>query len=477
MATQIFFPPVFQASDANGAPLSGALLYFYETASSTPLTVYQDSGKVAQHTNPVVADTAGMFAPIYTEAAQYKVVLKTSAGVTVQTVDPITVNAALLTIESTDAGASAAPTLTLYRNSASPAASDVGGKIAFTGKDSAGNTTEYGGIYSIFSGVTNGNENSSLVLSIANAGTEGATGAVLNQDGLFLGTNTDTDFTLGRNDNDGYLELQGGNDANGGKFRGYASSHATQAKDVEIYASNSVVYQYDFSATQHIWQNAYHFAGFGRFQQNTTDNPGSGNNTAGAAIGAAVGRLYLSCSASALSANVTSDGTIVILSSGGTQQGTISVSGATVSYNALFGSHWAQLADGSKPEILRGTICESIDQMSEWPGEGPEDRLPCFKISDTPGSRAVYGVFAWWDNSWEATNDAHIGAVGAYVIRIAPGVTVQRGDYIESDGKGCGRVQADDVMRSRTVAKVTSATIVETYPDGSYLVPCTLHCG
>jgi hypothetical protein len=114
---QLFFQPVWQAVDANGAPLSGALLYFFETGSSTPLTVYQDSGLGTPHAIPVVADTAGMFAPIYVNVAQYKVVLKTSAGVTVQTVDPVSVNGGNTTLESTDSGATAGPILTLLRSS------------------------------------------------------------------------------------------------------------------------------------------------------------------------------------------------------------------------------------------------------------------------------------------------------------------------------------------------------------------------
>lgn len=54
---------------------------------------------------------------------------------------------------------------------------------------------------------------------------------------------------------------------------------------------------------------------------------------------------------------------------------------------------------------------------------------------------------------------------------------VQIGDLIESAGDGTGRVQKGDTMRAKTVAKVTSTHVIETYPDGSYTVPATLHCG
>lgn len=52
----------------------------------------------------------------------------------------------LLTITSTDAGAGNGPSVNLYRNSASPAASDELGQIDFNGEDSVGNTQPYGAI-------------------------------------------------------------------------------------------------------------------------------------------------------------------------------------------------------------------------------------------------------------------------------------------------------------------------------------------
>jgi hypothetical protein len=86
---QLFFTPIFQAVDANGAPYSGALLYFYQTNTTTLLTVYQDDDFNTQHTNPVVADDKGQFAAIYLAETEYKIVLKTAAGATLRTVDPV----------------------------------------------------------------------------------------------------------------------------------------------------------------------------------------------------------------------------------------------------------------------------------------------------------------------------------------------------------------------------------------------------
>lgn len=80
----------FQSIASTGVPMSGAKLYFYVAESTTPLTVYQDADENTEHAIPVEADAAGLFAPIYVPGtAGYKTVLKTSAGVTVQTVDNI----------------------------------------------------------------------------------------------------------------------------------------------------------------------------------------------------------------------------------------------------------------------------------------------------------------------------------------------------------------------------------------------------
>ena len=173
---------------------------------------------------------------------------------------------------------------------------------------------------------------------------------------------------------------------------------------------------------------------------------------------------------------LTDDGDLVRFYQADTQEGSISVSGNTVSYNAFAGSHWSQLQDGSKPDILRGTVMESINELCVWPGEQNE-RLPKSKVSDTAGSKKVYGVFMAWDNDWTETNDMYITAVGAFICRVNGSVTVQEGDLLESNGDGTARVQADDIIRSSTIGKVTSTVKTHQYADGSYCVPTVLYCG
>jgi hypothetical protein len=241
------------------------------------------------------------------------------------------------------------------------------------------------------------------------------------------------------------------------------------------------------------------------------------------------------------------DGGLIAFYQAGTEEGTISVSGNTVSYNAFCGGHWTQLQEGRgyNPDIPRGTVMSSIGEMAVWKSvewaetiehpaieaveaveavldedgnviepaveavEGKEawtesiphresylgnlnigetfeedgftktvvddgnERLPKVKISDVVGDKAVYGVFQTWDE----VEDMLISSLGAFVVRVALGVTVEVGDLLESNGDGCAKVQDDDIIRSKTIGKVTSTVATDTYDDGSYTVPCVLYCG
>ena len=72
----------------------------------------------------------------------------------------------MVRIESTDDGASAAPRLTLNRNSASPAVGDDIGLIIFNGEDSAGNTVTYANIKAEIDSATDTDEAGRLEFDI-----------------------------------------------------------------------------------------------------------------------------------------------------------------------------------------------------------------------------------------------------------------------------------------------------------------------
>ncbi len=84
-----FTLPRATALDANGDPLSGARLYFYESGTTTPLDSFADRALTAANSNPVVADSAGRFGEIWLKAQDYKVILKDAADVTIWSADPV----------------------------------------------------------------------------------------------------------------------------------------------------------------------------------------------------------------------------------------------------------------------------------------------------------------------------------------------------------------------------------------------------
>lgn len=176
----------------------------------------------------------------------------------------------------------------------------------------------------------------------------------------------------------------------------------------------------------------------------------------------------------------TNDGTLVSLRQENTEEGTISVSGTTVSYNGGHLARWSQLpTDQRDPALLKGTVLSNLDEMCVWlDAEGnplPNEQLNKMKISDVEGDVNVAGVFVNWDNDDQTyTYDMNVAMTGDMIIRIAQGVVVQKGDLLMSAGDGTAKPQGDDIIRSKTVAKVTSNHVTCTYEDGSYCVPCVL---
>ena len=200
------------------------------------------------------------------------------------------------------------------------------------------------------------------------------------------------------------------------------------------------------------------------------------------------------------------DGTLVNFYQDTSNEGNISVSGSTVSYNGGHLSRWSQL-DGisatdksTRPTIYMGTVMSNLDKMCEWKHEETlyEDgdtiptgksvgdvkeaahteenqQLNMTKVSDTVGDKDVAGVFWTWDDEDdEYVNDFYIAMTGDMIIRVAGSTTVARGDLLESAGDGTAKPQSDDIVRSKTIAKITSTNFTATYPDGSKAYPCVL---
>jgi len=218
---------------------------------------------------------------------------------------------------------------------------------------------------------------------------------------------------------------------------------------------------------------------------------------------------------------LTDDGALTQYRQDNVTEGIVSVSGTTVTYGAFCGAHWSQLFDLSNPDIPKGTVVSTIDEMCEWYAEewkeenengeiikhyenvpktnisNPDangdrtdrrkgtvlsevngvkqirednDQLVKFKISDVPGDKRVYGIFG----NWEEDGDANIHSLGATVARVTG--PCHGGDLLESAGDGTARVQTDDLIRSSTLGKVNLGFPNAAQTDEN-LVPVSLYPG
>jgi len=202
--------------------------------------------------------------------------------------------------------------------------------------------------------------------------------------------------------------------------------------------------------------------------------------TAGALLSTGANEFTVSNSPVVNINRITTDGTLINFYQDGTSEGSIQVSGTTVSYNGGHLSRWSQLLDGQRdPAIKKGTVLSNLDAMCEWrDADGnllPNEQLNKVKISDVEGDLNTAGVFVNWDNDdQDNPYDLNMAMTGDMVIRIAQGTSVNRGDLLMSAGDGTAKPQGDDIIRSKTIAKVTSTNVTCTYEDGSYCVPCVL---
>lgn len=103
---QLLAPTFITAIDANGDPISGATLTFYLTGTTTLTTVYANSTLATPLANPLTADSAGRFAPVYlSPSVTYRAILKDASGTTIKDVDPISFSAAGLNFLQAGSGA------------------------------------------------------------------------------------------------------------------------------------------------------------------------------------------------------------------------------------------------------------------------------------------------------------------------------------------------------------------------------------
>lgn len=238
--------------------------------------------------------------------------------------------------------------------------------------------------------------------------------------------------------------------------------------DTKISASTDDVLTFDTAGSERM-----RITDAGAVNVGTTDNDPAVNNVSGIRLGSTGTASFSRSGTSTVQVNRVQDGTLMTFRSAGTTEGSIGVSGTTVSYNGGHLSRWSRLiANNKDTSILKGTVMTNLDAMVEW-GDEDNEQLNKMAVSSVEGDINVSGVFVSWDED-DDWNDMNIAMTGDMVIRIAQGTAVARGDLLMSAGDGTAKPQGDDIVRSKTIAKVTSTHVSHTYDDGSYLVPCVL---
>ena len=162
------------------------------------------------------------------------------------------------------------------------------------------------------------------------------------------------------------------------------------------------------------------------------------------------------------------DGELVELSQANNKEGSLSVSGSTVSLVGFSGQHESS---GIATNTAVGTVVSTIDELDtyasgEKKGQTRTDHAKV-KVSDTAGDKAVYGVVSRFD----ADDKVYVASVGIGSVRVTGACA--KGDLLESNGDGTAKVQSDDIVRSKTIGKVT----IGNSNTGVKLVSCVLYCG
>ena len=458
-----------------------------------------------------------------------------SDGCTITTAD----NSSQLTLISTDADGSSGPHLVLQRDSSSPADNDLLGQILFRGEDDGSNVVEACEMKVTARDVTNGTEDSQLDITTQVAGTARSRMVMNEVETVFNQDSQDIDLRVEGNGTTHALFVDAGNNCVGignsipGSFNSGGNNlvvgTGSGSEGITIYGGNeSNIFFADGTDTadslrgrieySHISEGMLFYIDntyTARFDTNQTFMVGTSTtavNTSSSEAGCTIqssGILAVARNGGDVASfnRQGDDGTVVQIHQAGTVEGTISVSGSTVSYNGGHLSRWSQATDGNRIDgLVKGTVMTNLDQMAVWhhadkaatyyeegdvlpdgvsvgdektpfvaAHDEDNEQLNCMAVSSVEGDANVAGVFVNWDDDdKDFTADMNVAMTGDMVIRIASGTTVARGDLLMSAGDGTAKPQGDDIVRSKTIAKVTSTTKSHTYDDGSYLIPCVL---
>ena len=164
-----------------------------------------------------------------------------------------------------------------------------------------------------------------------------------------------------------------------------------------------------------------------------------------------------------------SDGELIRFKQAGSQEGSINVSGSTVSLQGFTGTHETS---GIADDTAIGTVVSTIDELDTYVSGSKDGQTraehPKVKVSDSVGDSRVYGVL---QSKTESDNKPLIASVGLGTLLVTGACS--GGDLLESNGDGTAKVQDDDIIRSKTIGKVT----IGDSNTGVKSVSCVLYCG
>ena len=163
------------------------------------------------------------------------------------------------------------------------------------------------------------------------------------------------------------------------------------------------------------------------------------------------------------------DGSLIDFYESGNRDGYIQTSSGVVSLVGFGGAHDSS-GEGISSSTPVGTVLSTIDAEHK-------EKHAKVKVSDSVGDKRVYGVFQEYKEEEESdtgiTHPAHaiVAAVGIGSVRVTG--ACEGGDLLESNGDGTAKVQSDDIIKSKTIGKVT----IGNSDTNVKLVSCVLYCG
>ena len=426
--------------------------------------------------------------------------LNLDSGITISTADNLT----QLTLTSTDADASPGPQLDMVRDSASPADSDVLGRIRFRGDNDAGEVTTMVYLQTYLHDASDGTEDGGLDLFARQGGTLNRR-ITINTSGeiCFNEDSADIDFRVESNGNANMLFVDGGNDVvgigtntmssyhtdfndlvvDGGTNSGITIVSGTTGDGTIAFSDGTTGDQQYRGFLQYTHSSDVLKFGTAGSERMRIDSSGnvfinrtSGSfNADGTLIGASSGSyMYIERSAGTSNAVIyvhrrNGDGNLMQFYESNSQEGSIEVSGSTILYNGFCGTHDSS-GSGVSLSTPVGTVLSTVD-------EEHKTKHAKVKVSDTASDKRVYGVLQLYKaeetDDTENTKAAHavVAAVGIASVRVTGACA--GGDLLESAGDGTAKVQSDDVIRSSTLGKVT----IGNSNAEEKLVSCVMYCG